>query len=101
MLPVPVRRLRVGLFARARFRRLRIRTSTCQTLSLTLTLDGAYVDKARASSVYRDFASGYSQTGSSEFLDGSFVTGTATQYSAYSVTNPCGYVMSTPSDRTY
>ena len=51
--------------------------------------------------MFRDFASGYSQTGSSEFLDGSFVTGTATRYSIYSVTNPCGYVMSTSNDRTY
>ena len=101
MLPAPVRRLRVGLFAGPASAAYGYEISTCQTLSLTQILDGADVDKARASSVYRDFASGYSQTGSSEFLDGSFVTGTATQYSAYSVTNPCGYVMSTPNDRTY
>lgn len=80
-------------------------TSTYQTLSLTETLDGAYVDQVKSSSVYRDFASGYStsysQTGSSEFLDGTFVTGSATQYSVYSVTNPYGYETSTPNERSY
>ena len=54
--------------------------------------------------MYRDFSSGHStayrQTGSSEVLDGSFATGSATQYSVHPVTNRYGYEMSTPNDRT-
>lgn len=80
-------------------------TSTYQSLSLTETLDGTDIDQVKSSSVYRAFSSGYSttyaETGTSTFEDGAFVTGSATHYSVYSVTNPYGYETSTPSYQTY
>ena len=80
-------------------------TSIYETASLSDQTRGSYVDQQRSFSSYTTYSSGYSvsytDTGSSEFHNGSFVAGSAVNYSLDVVTNPYGYSTYAPNLKTY